>query len=241
MSIVLDVVPGAESFIRRAVEWIYTAVAAPRETYAICLSGGGTPRPVYAMLAEPASRGRLPWARIHWFFGDERYVPHAAARSNFRMVDDVLFSHAPIPAHNIHAIPTGPTPADAAQAYAMELQRFYGASAIDPGRPLFDLTLLGLGADGHAASLFPAHPALEEAQKWAVPVETMSQPEPRITLTLPVLESSRMILFLVAGAEKRSALQRLRAGDTAIPAARVHPPGVVHVLADSAAAGQAAG
>lgn len=241
MSVVLDVVPDSESFVRRAADRICTAVAVPGETFAICLSGGGTPRAVYAMLADDEHLGRLPWARIHWFFGDERYVPHTDARSNFRMVEEVLFSRAPIPPQNIHAIATGPTPAEAARAYAQELQKFYGASEIDPGRALFDLMLLGLGPDGHTASLFPAHPAVDETKAWVVPVETPAQPEPRITLTLPALDSSRAVLFLVAGADKRDALCRLRAGDSAIPAARLHPPGVIHVLADLAAAGPSAG
>jgi len=236
MSVILDIAADAESFTRRAAEWICTAaIAAAGERIAICLSGGNTPRPVYAMLAGEDFRGRMPWARIHWFFGDERCVPHDDERSNFRMVEDALFARAPIPAQNIHAIVTAPPPAEAARLYAEELQSFYGASELAPDRALFDVMLLGLGDDGHTASLFPSHPALEEKHKWVLPVVTASQPEARITLTLPVLESSRATLFLVAGREKREALRQLRAGDAAIPAARLHPPGAVHVLADAAA------
>jgi 6-phosphogluconolactonase len=236
MSIILDIAADNASFNRRAAEWICTAaIAAVGERVAICLSGGNTPRPVYAMLAGDDYRDRMPWARIHWFFGDERCVPQDSERSNFRMVDEVLFSRAPIPPQNIHAVPTAPPPAQAARLYAEDLQTFYGASELAPDRVLFDLMLLGLGDDGHTASLFPGHPALEEMRKWVLPVVTASGPEARITLTLPVLESSRATLFLVAGGAKRRALRQLRAGDATIPAARLHPPGAVHVLADAAA------
>jgi 6-phosphogluconolactonase len=180
----------------------------------------------------------MPWARIHWFFGDERHVPHDDVRSNFKMVQEALFSRAPIPAQNIHAIPTDRSVEESASAYARELQSFYGAPELSADRPLFDLMLLGLGPDGHTASLFPGHAALGERRKWALPITTPTQPEPRITLTLPVLESSRAVLFLVAGAEKRDALRRLRTGDTTAPAARLHPPGAIHVITDAAAASQ---
>lgn len=238
MNVILDTAADKESFTARAAEWICTsAIAATEETFGICLSGGDTPRPVYAMLAGETYHARMPWARIHWFFGDERHVSHDDARSNFHMVEEVLFSRAPIPAQNIHAIATALPLEQSARLYQQELQAFYGAPQLADRRPLFDLTLLGLGADGHMASLFPGHPALEERQKWVLPVVTEAQPEPRITLTLPVLELSRAVLFLVAGAEKRDALRRLRLGDTTIPAARLHPPGAIHVLADAAAAG----
>ena len=238
MNVILDVAEDAESFTRRAADWICTAAAAAvGETFAICLSGGNTPRPVYAMLAGDPYRDRMPWARIHWFFGDERYVPRDDSRSNFRMVEEALFLRAPIPPQNIHPVPTEQPLDESARLYAQDLQTFYGASQLAPDRPLFDLMLLGLGDDGHTASLFPDHPALGESQKWVLPVTTPTQPEPRITLTLPVLESSRAVLFLVAGQDKRDALRRLRAGDATIPAGRLHPPGPVHVLADAAAAG----
>ena len=239
MSIILDIADNMRSFDRQAAETICAAAAgAVGETFAICLSGGETPRPIYALLAEEPYRARMPWARIHWFFGDERHVPRDDPRSNFKMVEEALFSRAPVPAQNIHAVPTDRSPEESASAYARELQSFYGAPELSADRPLFDLMLLGLGPDGHTASLFPGHQALDEKQKWVLPISTPTQPEPRITLTLPVLESSRAVLFLVAGAKKRDALRRLRAGDATAPAARLHPPGAIHVLTDAAAAGQ---
>jgi 6-phosphogluconolactonase len=238
MNVILDIAADANNFTARAAERICAAAAgAPESAFAICLSGGNTPRPVYALLAGDAYRARMPWARIHWFFGDERHVPHTDARSNFRMVEEALFSRAPIPEQNIHAISTDVPPEESARLYERELQTFYGASRLVDRRPLFDLTLLGLGADGHMASLFPGEEALEEGRKWVLPVVTETQPEPRITLTLPILDSSRAVLFLVAGADKRSALRRLRSGDATIPAGRLHPPGAIHVLADAEAAG----
>ena len=179
-------------------------------------------------------------ARAHWFWGDERFVPHEDARSNFRMAWETMLSHAPVPQGNIHPVPTeNVTPEEAASAYERELKSFYGAPSLDPARPLFQIVLLGLGEDGHLASLFPGHPVLKERRHWAAAV-IGAAPEPRITLTYPALESSRHAAFLVAGAAKAEILRRLRGGDPALPASNFHPIGELRVFADSAAAGEGA-
>jgi 6-phosphogluconolactonase len=138
------------------------------------------------------------------------------------MVRAALFDAAPVPAGNVHPIPTAGEPAKAAQAYANELRDFYGDAALDPQRPLFDVVLLGLGEDGHTASLFPGTTALQERQRWVVDVLNPKS-EPRITLTYPALQSTRALAFLVAGANKRDILARVWRGDD-LPAARLNGP-----------------
>jgi len=207
-----------------------------REIFAVCLSGGSTPKRLYELLASPARRVRFPWDRTHWFWGDERVVPHDDPRSNFHMAWEALLRHAPVPAGNIHAIPTERASAEAgAAAYETALKRFYGADVLDAHRPLFDLTLLGLGEDGHIASLFPGSPSLAEMKRWVVPVVGES-PVDRITLTYPALASSGVTAVLVVGERKRKVLARVRAGDPALPAARLQPVGAVYWFADRAAA-----
>jgi 6-phosphogluconolactonase len=149
-----------------------------------------------------------------------------------------MLSHAPAPAGNIHPIQTqNITPEEAAAAYERELKSFYGADTFDPTRPLFAITLLGLGEDGHLASLFPGHAVLNERRRWAAAV-IGAAPEPRITLTYPTLESSRHTGFVVAGPGKAAILRRFRAGDPELPASRFHPIGELGVFVDKAAAGE---
>ncbi len=231
------VFPDREALARGAADWLATLARAKEGVFAVALSGGTTPRRLYELLAEPPWRDALPWDRIHWFWGDERFVPRGDNRSNFRMVRQALLSRAPIPAVNIHPIPTeNITPDAAADAYERALVSFYDAARLDPRRPLFDVTLLGLGADGHTASLFPGAAVLAERARWVAAV-TEAAPEPRITLTYATLESSRHVAFLVAGQEKRKIFERLRCGDQALPAARIRPAGALLWFADAAAAG----
>ena len=206
--------------------------------FAIALSGGTTPRAIYALLATPFYCERFPWPRAHWFWGDERFVPHDDPRSNYRMVCDAMLSHAPVRAANIHPFPVeGPTPQQAALAYERELKKFYGAGALDPVRPLFEINLLGLGEDGHFASLFPGSDALNERTHWAAPIIGL-QPEARITLTYPALESCRHAAFVVCGAAKSAILRRVSACDPDLPASRFRPIGALRIFADEAAAGE---
>jgi 6-phosphogluconolactonase len=165
----VTVYPSPEELARATAEWLRERAQAAGERFAVCLAGGSTPRRVYELLAAVERRG-LPWDRVHWFFGDERFVPHDHPESNYRMARETLFDAAPVPAANVHPMPTAGLPAQAAQRYENELRVFYGAPILDPQRPLFDVVLLGLGADGHTASLFPGAAALQERRRWVVDV-----------------------------------------------------------------------
>lgn len=207
---------------------------------AIALSGGHTPEKMYTLWAATEKyRNETDWNRTHLFWGDERYVPQDDPLSNYRMTRETLLEHVPIPAANIHAVPTNlATPEQAAEAYDQELRKFFGTAA-----PAFDVTLLGLGPEGHTASLFPDSPALEEKARWVVPVQVAAVPPNRLTFTLPVLNSSRNTYFLVAGENKRQILAALRAEPdsrpSAYPAGRIRPADgrVVWFLDQAAATG----
>jgi 6-phosphogluconolactonase len=148
------------------------------------------------------------------------------------MVHQALFSQVPVPEANINAIPTeGLTPEQAAMAYETTLKEFYGADTLDPRKPLFDVTLLGIGEDGHTASLFPGQPTLRERRRWAAAV-VGARSEPRITLTYPALDSSSHVAFLATGEAKREAVARAMAGDRETPAALVKPFGQLHWFID---------
>jgi 6-phosphogluconolactonase len=216
-----------------AADWICKLALASEGRFAVCLSGGSTPRKLYEALA---ARGPdFPWPRSHWFWGDERFVPHDHPDSNFRLLDDAIFSRVAVPNGNIHAIPTAPvSPEQAAAAYERTLKDFYGAETIVPTRALFDVTLLGIGEDGHTASLFPGDPALAEDHNWAAAV-IGAKSEARITLTYPVLDSSRDVAFLVTGEGKRGIVARAQSGDGTLPAARIRPVGRLHWFTDRAA------
>ena len=149
----------------------------------VALSGGSTPRRTYQELAGPRLIDRFPWQRVHWFWGDERFVPPDHPDSNFRMAGEAMLDAAPAPRENIHPIPTlDLSPEQSAGAYQVLLQNAYGATQIVPGRALFDICLLGLGDDGHTASLLPGEPVLDDRTHWVAAV-AHGRPESRITLT----------------------------------------------------------
>ena len=184
------VLADAEALAERSAAWILERVLMVAGPVSVCLSGGSTPQRLYQTLAQAPYRDRMPWQRIHWFWGDERFVPSTDARSNYRMVRDALLDRIEAPAGSVHPIPTDGVTLDAAVvAYERELKQFYGAEELSPERPLFDVTLLGLGEDGHTASLLPGTPVLEERSRWVAAVAGVA-PEARITLTYPALESS---------------------------------------------------
>jgi 6-phosphogluconolactonase len=217
-------------------EWLCALARASEGNFAVCLSGGSTPRQMYERLATPAIASHFPWSRVHWFWGDERFVPHDHPDSNYGMARDAFLSRVPAPAGNIHPIETeGLSPEQSAAAYEATLKRHYGADTLAPARPLLDATLLGIGEDGHTASLIPGQPVLRESRRWAVAV-LGARSEPRITLTFPVLDSSRDVAFLATGRGKRDAVARAQAGDQTLPAARVRPIGRLHWFTDLAAA-----
>jgi 6-phosphogluconolactonase len=230
----IEVAADAEALAHKAAGSIAGLAAQSRGQFALCLSGGSTPRRLYQLLAQHPYADRLPWDRVHCFWGDERFVPWDHPDSNYRMVRRALLAAVPIPAENIHGIETKGAPADAARAYERVLKSYYGTETLDPGRPLFDVLLLGLGPDGHTASLFPGNGVLDERERWVAEV-IGAKPEARLTLTYPALDSSRHVAFLAAGADKRIVLGRVLAGDQALPAARLNPVGDLTWFVDAAA------
>jgi 6-phosphogluconolactonase len=199
------------------------AVAA-RGRFVVALSGGSTPRRLYELVRADPWRPRVDWGRWHVFWGDERVVSLDDPDSNGGDAKRRLLDHVPVPADQIHYVPTHlGRPAVVASTYAAEVRGFFGPAA-EPW-PRFDLVLLGMGSDGHTASLFPGQPALEERTQLVVatPPGTLPPPVDRVTFTLPVLNAARAAAFLVAGEDKRAALRRVIDGDTDLPAARVHP------------------
>ena len=218
----------AEEVEHRAKE----AVAA-RGAFTLALSGGSTPRALYELLADPTRpfRGRMPWTAVHAFFGDERAVPPDHPQSNYRMASEALLARVPLA--SVHRIEGERGAEEAAARYEEDLQRHFGAAAV----PVFDLVLLGLGTDGHTASLFPGSPVLQERIRWVAASRGPPPVAERVTLTLPVLGAARAAVFLVSGRDKAGPLRRLLrpSPDENIPAARVHAVTSM-VLADSAAA-----
>ena len=216
-------------------DWLLELALVKGGPFSLCLSGGSTPKVLYHRLATAPYRETLPWDRIHIFWGDERFVPRDDDLSNYKMVKEALLDHIPIPPENVHGTPTeGLSPDKAAAEYQRTLQAFYGAEVLDPAKPLFDVNLLGLGEDGHTASLFPNTEVLGERNKWVAPV-IGAKAEARITLTYPALESCRYGAFLVAGEGKAEILGKLLAGDTTLPSANLHPTGELRVYCDAAA------
>ena len=218
-------------------DWLLLTLRPTEGPLRLALSGGSTPRALYELLAQEPYRGLLPWDRMHIFWGDERFVPPDSDLSNYRMAYTALLGHVPIPPGNIHPVQTEDvTPEEAARQYQATLARLYGATVLDPARPLFDVVLLGLGTNGHTASLFPGTPALTERDAWALAVTPEGEPT-RITLTYPALNSARHVAFVVAGADKHDVLARVRAHDPAEPASFIAPVGALHWFTDAAASG----
>ncbi len=216
-------------------DWLAARIAAQPDRARIALSGGSTPRDLFIKLAQPPYRDMIPWARVEFFWGDERFVPADHPESNYGMTRRALFDHIAIPPGNIHPIPSDGTPQDAARRYEALLKQIYGAERLDPARPLFDIVFLGLGEDGHTASLIPGQPVLAERSAWVAAV-TKGRPETRITLTYPALESCRIAAFLVAGAAKRAICHAVREGTADVPAAHLRPLGETHWFIDRACA-----
>ncbi len=231
----VEILADPEALAQRVAAWLVELALAKEGTFAVCLSGGETPRRLYEVLAMPPHLHTMPWDRMHWFWGDERFVPPTDSESNYGMVRNALLTHAPIPPAHVHPIPTvGVSPEASAASYAQTLQAFYGAAAFNASRPLFDVCLQGLGLDGHTASLFPKSSELEEQRRWVLAVADPSG-HPRITLTYPALESSRHVAFLVAGVEKQAILGRVLRGDAGLPATRLARAANARIFADVAA------
>ena len=229
-------VADAQALAKAAAERLMARIAANSGRISICLTGGSSPKKLYELLATQAYRDKIPWGRIHWFIGDERFVPVSDPRNNMAVARGI-FLDALAPAPHIHPIPTDVAiPDESAARYERELTSFYGADRLDRARPLFDLVLMGVGPDGHTASLFPGYPALQETTRWVVGVpEAHVEPfVPRVTLTLPALASCREMLFEVSGSSKREILTRVLGGEN-LPAASARSEGETVFLVDQAA------
>ncbi|MEW5977265.1 MAG: 6-phosphogluconolactonase [Acidobacteriota bacterium] len=204
---------------------------------AVALAGGSTPKRLYGLLAE--ERRTSFWGRIHFFWGDERWVPPGHPDSNYRMAWEILLSKIPIPAANIHPVPTTLTSAaQTAESYEQTLRAFFAAKSGEP--PVFDLIWLGMGADGHTASLFPGTQALSERSRWAVAVPLEKPGVDRISLTLPVINAGKHVVFLVSGPDKSETLRTVLEDPgkaQALPAHHVRPTnGTLLWLVDKPAA-----
>lgn len=217
----------------RAVVAAAGAAIAQRGRFTLVLAGGRTPKALYQLLAGDY-RAQIDWSKVYLFWGDERYVPHNDPQSNTRMAREALIGHVPVPAEQVFPMETGyGNPETAARAYESAL-----SAAFRGARPDFDLVLLGMGADGHTASLFPGTGAERVQDRWVIPVRANVAPPLRLSLTLPLLTGARQALFLVTGEDKRSVLQAVltdaQAGER-YPAALVHAAGHAHWYVDAAA------
>jgi 6-phosphogluconolactonase len=224
---------GAEKFLTLA-----RAAVAGHGSFSVALAGGNTPRRTYELLAGDSFRGLIDWNLVHLFFGDERCVPANHPDSNYRMVNERLISRVGIPAINVHPIKGEGDPAESARLYEENLRSFFAGRAW----PHFDLVLLGLGEDGHTASLFPYTSALAEKRAWVVSNWVEKLETYRITLSAPALNSGANVTFMVAGATKAPTVAAVLNGhlDTErLPAQMIKPnTGMLTWLIDSAAASQ---
>lgn len=234
----VHVLPDIEALSRAAAEEtvrIIRSSVSQRGTCALALAGGNTPRSLYRLLGT-VFRDQISWEHVHLFWGDERYVPPDDPASNYRMVRDTLLNAVPIPAAQVHPMPTGhEDPNDAAREYEVLLNRQF-----NDDWPHFDLILLGLAPDGHIASLFPGAKALLEDTRRVLAVRVPKEPPQRLTLTLPAINHATNVIFLVAGRSKAGALHRVLVGPCDVktcPAVGVEPvQGTVSWWVDEAAA-----
>ncbi|HEY9869597.1 MAG TPA: 6-phosphogluconolactonase [Candidatus Obscuribacterales bacterium] len=224
----------AERFLELARQ-----AAAGNGRFTVALSGGSTPRALYSLLATPDWRDAVPWHQIHLFWGDERCVAHDSTESNFKMVNDTLILKVPIPQANVHATSgQDRDPAGAALRYEEEIKRFFNLEA---GQfPCFDLILLGMGPDGHTASLFPGSQGLQENKRIVVANFVDKFNTYRITLTLPAINQAQNVIFMVAGGDKSRMLSTvLQSPQVVLPAQMIAPAaGTLAWFVDEAAAAE---
>jgi 6-phosphogluconolactonase len=173
------------------------------DKFIVALSGGNTPKRFYELMATPEFSKNINWKRVYIFFSDERYVPHSDATSNFKMASEALLNHVPLPRKNIFAIPTGSTPAKDAITYETQIKKVVGSK-----KPVFDLVLLGMGEDGHTASLFPGTGILNEKKRLVKEVFVKGKGF-RISFTLPLINMAKQVLLLVSGTEKAAVLKKI--------------------------------
>ena len=225
----LEILPSPVEMAEAAAK-LFTGQAAQavslRGRFTAALCGGKTPVALYSILAKPPYLSQIPWARVHLFWGDERCVPPDHTDSNYRMVRELLLDHVPIPPANIHRMPGEMDPVEAAALYERGRREFFVPHGA--GFPVFDFILLGLGEDGHTASLFPGTRAIHESARWVLCHYVDAQKGWRITLTPPVINSARMVVFLTAGSGKAAVLKDILEGPyrpDSLPAQVVRPAG----------------
>ena len=217
---------GAELSRKAAEQFVALAGEAGRSSgrFAVALSGGSTPRALYALLGSAPYRERIDWRQVHLFWGDERCVPPDHPESNYRMVREALLSKISLPEGNIHRVAGEKDPPTAAADYEKELRLFFDSA--QSGVPRFDLVLLGLGEDGHTASLFTGSAAVNERQQWAATAYVVRLKAHRLTLTLPVINAAAQVTFLVSGQSKSAVVKEMLGKTPApenYPAAQIAP------------------
>lgn len=232
--------PDEAGFFKKAGQiFVETAAEAVRERgrFVAALSGGNTPKKLYELLAQPYFRDRIPWAETYLFWGDERCVPPHHPESNFGAVQKALLSRVPVPSSHVFRVPGEMPPAEAARSYESNLKSFF---KLEYTAPEFDLILLGVGEDGHTASLFPGTEAVKEKNRWVVSSRVPSAAMDRVTFTFPLINAARRILFLCSGVGKSTILKEVLRDDlprNRFPAQMVSPDsGELVWLLDPAAA-----
>jgi len=233
------VVADAATLAAAAAERLLARITENDQQIAVCLTGGSTPKRLYELIATPAWRERIPWQHVHWFMGDDRFVPPDDKLSNIGMARRAFLDECAPPA-NVHPIPTHLSSPDAAADFYEKELRNFAARHRSPDQPLFDLLLLGVGPDGHTASLFPGYPAASETERWVVgvPKAHVEPFVPRVSLTLPCLAMCKEMLILASGPDKKPILTKVFAQDD-LPAAHAHSAdGETVWMIDEAAAPQ---
>ncbi len=218
------VFPDLEALSRGAADYFVARIkerAEQKSRFAVAISGGSTPKRLYSLLRASPYRDAIPWDQVHFFWADERCVPPDHPESNYKLAFDTFLSLVPAPESNLHRVSGELSPATAALAYEDDLRNFFG----DPRFPKFDLIILGVGADGHTASLFPGSPSLRETARLALPVYLERPQQDRVTLTLPVLDQASKLLFLASGRVKAPIVSQILESDNAkrYPAGLVRP------------------
>ena len=240
----IEILPDADALALRAADLFALAsqeAAAARGRFAVALSGGETPRSLYRLLARQQFSQKVPWRRVQLYWGDERCVPADDAASNYGAARDAFIRHVPIPEANVHRLRGEDDPEAAARACEQELRALAALERPTSDTPVFDLMLLGLGPDGHTASLFPHGPALDEEERFCVPSQAPDG-SARLTVTYPVINAARRVWFLVSGAHKAGMVAEVLEGlrvPKAVPAQGVAPTtGTLTWLLDEAAAAE---
>ena len=233
--------PDTQTLATAAAErWLalYQDVHTAQTLFHVALSGGSTPKRLYQLLADPDRQSAIDWSRVHVYFGDERAVPPEHTDSNYRMAREALLDHIAIPAENIHRMNATPeTIEQDAEDYAAMLREHLPHDAA--GMPVFDLILLGMGADGHTCSLFPGTTILDERVRSVAAVYVPHLDSWRLSLTYPVLDRARHLLFLVAGSDKAKRLRQVcRDAAPSVPVQGIRPRGTVEWYLDRAAAAE---